>query len=1409
MEQTNSFQGGLNKDIAKVLQQSNTYLDLQNMRILTDEGGTTGALINVKGNVFGVRIPDTTQEINLFMTEFGTNIIFTLNALVAEFTTTNIGCANYVAYFTELKAFLLANFSSLGLTIGFVDTGVCTTSYLKIQSTTAITVFTGTNFGSSFISTVSGAPPQTNLEIIGWTTIRDTFVLLTTNNTSKNPGGHDPNLSTDASSYGQIWTLTYDKTDPVNTLTFSLKYNNLVDFTAYHPVPSPGAIVGNYENSLTQKIYWTDNFNRYRSFNVADPNGFGLDVSLLDIEPQIDMSVPILQEITSTGALKVGAYQTAYRLKNFGGATTVFSPLSNVVSIVPFSEQSSTAGSNFKDYIGAAVGTTTSKAIRWKVDGLDTDFERIEIVAIYRETPTSAPVIELVFDEPIPDSGSFEYTYTGNEADPIQLTLTEFLTFESSFTHGKCLTASQNHLIPANTRVVKQDFDFDARVYRFDNTRIAVIEDSQGNTEATILGTGPVYPTTETLDAINPDHDIYRYRTDGTTLGGDGPNISYEFGTIAVRGDSTIELITGSQQIAPFRHTNPMYSASSISLGINGQNYPTNQINDGMKYPYLSSLLKGYVRGEIYRFGIEFYDKQGRQTFAKWIGDIKMPELFDLCPAANRKFEDGTAQGTVPDYRTSFTIGDECWLNLLHVKFNVTVPAALTEQIGGFSIVRVDRTNADKTIVAQGIVFPTEMNTNALWVPRRNTFADLNSVTGGTNTRLINPMLQAPDFLHNGFPGVTAGDALKLVARLSKYNANVDVDPSGGAADLYRMEKLYTQQGVLTLTNPYPISVAEIVPFGGTSGIASGAFPFYNYDRASANTSAALGTDTLFMETTVPLDYATDGIASGTYRRFLANYTRSLTLQYGGNTYSQRSNNQYINCNVFQFISKTSSSNTYTLSVYGGDTFITIYDNQKEIKNWAQTSRGTAANKYSYTSFFAVETAVNTELRYGLHVNKDLDNDAGTDASAYETYDHNTVYSTNNDLVTFVAKPVDFVSVTENDNRVWASEPKISGEATDSWGIFKTNNYRDVDSTYGPINGVGILEGELMFWQDRAFGVIPVNQRVLVPTSTSALSTLQIGAGDILEVESYVSTKTGSKHQWGICFGEASVFWYDALASKFYRYSKGGKEPLSDVKGLQAWFPTNLTGRIQTTDNQIYKNPSYNNNRCGIHCVYDYRYNEAVFTFIDSQRINGVYTEVPYTLAYGDQTGTFIGYYTHYPNLYLSDKHLIFSPNPGANTDLYIHDLGAYGTFYGTKQKSSVKLIFNPYPSQGKVFNSVSWLTEVLDTTSSSNDINIGNKTWDRVRYYNDYQNTDFQTLTLNTNVKRKERNWQMAIPRNVLKNTVSNVDIFNSANFDTTRLFRERLRDKYLTVDLEYNNTDGYKLVFPLIQLNYAISAR
>jgi hypothetical protein len=128
-----------------------------------------------------------------------------------------------------------------------------------------------------------------------------------------------------------------------------------------------------------------------------------------------------------------------------------------------------------------------------------------------------------------------------------------------------------------------------------------------------------------------------------------------------------------------------------------------------------------------------------------------------------------------------------------------------------------------------------------------------------------------------------------------------------------------------------------------------------------------------------------------------------------------------------------------------------------------------------------------------------------------------------------------------------------------------------------------------------------------------------------------------------------------------------------------------------------------------------------------------------------------------------------------------------------------------------KVFDNIS----LLSRTTSLDGVDKFNSTFTTFRATDSYQNTDWQTLTVQTattpgNVMRRDRHFSLAIPRNVLSADVSdNRNIYDTTYVDSAGLFKDRIRDKYCRLDFKHtgNSTEDFSLSYVLNK--YRISYR
>lgn len=764
MESVNSFSGGMSSDASKLIQQNGTYLQALNFRGLTELGGSNGSLVNIKGNDCGITFPNLEAVYKLIVIpgtwNEGTNtVIFTINGVtesylnITNFTTGldiyNFIVRNYTGCYQNqtvaTKTFSIAYDNNYVI---FYQQPV----YQNCSPIASVPVIISTLHSETIpeLPTLQFTNGATNTLIqdlinpyvkgvtsdliipIGSTFILDDIYIFTAKDDPTFGLGNGPNPLVEKpendslTANGAIWKLSIDDITKSHTLT--LLYSNRLDFTKYHPIP-PSATSGRYESATIKRIYWSDNYNKIRTVNAAMPQLMALDPTILNVMPKVEYTQGILNSII-TGTLPAGCYQMAYRLSKVLGSVTNFSELTNPVYLTANPE-----GTPFQEYVGN-LGAST-KGIKWTLTNLDTNYDQIEFVVSYRDSSSAIPVITSVGTKILTTDMSLLYT---TEADPdfTTVTLDEFLLFNGTFTHAKTCDTKDNRLFWGNVRTPQKSLDsFDARAFR---------ANFAGEIRLTNLTVPQIYSTWEeaaltdvTSDAINEYYDengnysanaCYLKPGSSTILGGKGTNISYEFGTTSFNSDNDLSIDSSenwdiSRSGAPFRMND--YTTGNPTGFI--YDYPQNGGLQAMKQPERTSLFRGFQHEEIYRFGIQFFDKEGNPYFTNWIGDIKMPSYGDY----NNNPDTFAASYGISDFRLSFaTSYSKQYEQSLYIKFTVNV-GDVQELISGYEIVRVKRTNSDKTIHGVGMINPvvtTIMNYDggevmlpAGWDSRRGIYA--------------------------------------------------------------------------------------------------------------------------------------------------------------------------------------------------------------------------------------------------------------------------------------------------------------------------------------------------------------------------------------------------------------------------------------------------------------------------------------------------------------------------------------------------------------------------------------------------------------------------------------------------------------------------------------------------------------
>lgn len=120
------------------------------------------------------------------------------------------------------------------------------------------------------------------------------------------------------------------------------------------------------------------------------------------------------------------------------------------------------------------------------------------------------------------------------------------------------------------------------------------------------------------------------------------------------------------------------------------------------------SMSKCFMKGEIYRVGIQWY-KNGNRLFVTILGDIKIPDIGQI----KREISlDGTIVPSNEKYSNWSVVDDEMFAEKIELQFDVRINCELSKEVDAYQIVYVERTENNRTILAQGISAPLERIVN-------------------------------------------------------------------------------------------------------------------------------------------------------------------------------------------------------------------------------------------------------------------------------------------------------------------------------------------------------------------------------------------------------------------------------------------------------------------------------------------------------------------------------------------------------------------------------------------------------------------------------------------------------------------------------------------------------------------------
>ena len=1259
--------------------------------------------------------------------------------------------------------------------------------------------------------------------IIGSTPYRNGFILLTTDN-----NGIDCIWKVDSNDYDL--TLLY-----LRNLEFST--NN------------PPQVINNFENEKIDKIYWVDGKNQTRFLNLNHSTDNGDLESLIDIPVTVinmvgkyDLSEPIITNVLTGGTHTAGMIQYAYNLYRLNSSQTKISPLSELIPL----DKGSSGGGKVNETVGALPVVS--------INDIDHNYSHIKVYAIKYTSYNEIPSISLIEDRTLPDSGGIQVFDDGKIIETISLD--EFTFLGSDIIIPKHINTKFNRLFLANYKEVNFNLELDTRAYSFNSSGVATVY--KDLTTTTINVTQPYYPyavvpvekptgtpfyiTTDAdyddenlikHDSINLDYNVFKYQKNGTTIGGEGKYLKYELTKSTVYDDSNkyfkdneiyrlgVEFFNAYGQtslpswIADFKsregNLEGQYNTLSVTLKsefftwLNTTTFESDYdrpvgykillaertLND--RTIVASGLINPMMVNDKSRKDVRYTRPEDKQYVKEKVDSLpKLPNIL------LRNYNKTTQYGITQPLRGALHLEE---MSNNRASSNTEMPRAYygDKDTAG----RCYQFNTLYQLYSPEILFNSSISVNegmqlrikgSLKNSNNNAWGvsyNVNSATrqdegkvtnalspfyGGTLDTIAGDGNNAWEYGLVNHPNHSTVTFSGLLMYHREYGGSNSSDINTGLYqkaptiinyDIYGKPELTEkgQSGTTYNNDPkyrYINSLKSILTDGDTHFHEDGKFgrkivSINSYGNRALTFSLG-SSDSATEHFNRPTHESLGLLAgiTGDNNGLLAEIVKPdveiyLGNLYGGNSYEDKQRTNYIEIGNYSIL----DSDTPTINIDSpGDTYVNYFKFARIVRTDEDIlSEGTFTLEELITTL--CETTIDLKNRSDISF---TEWDANFQPLDSNYHNYNQVYSQLPNLVQRRNLDYNIKKINNFDTNIISSKLKSAGELIDNWTDISVNDVMTLDGKYGSINSLVSFNDELYSLQDTSLAFISINPRVQVQGGDGLA--IELGSGNVLDRYKYISTTSGTINKWSVLSTPNGLYYYDLLNKSIMLFSNQLTK-LSDIKGLHSFFINNTNESDLKIDNPLFLT--------GITTGYDYINNNLYMTFKQDN---------PITIYYNEMLGEFISLKDGVPSLYIS-KGSNFLTTSSNNRSLYKENEGDFNVFYGLTYPSYIILNVNPESDKDCIFNNIEYKSEVYKNGSDS-----PTDTLTHVQVYNEYQNSGLTPLTLNSNLSRKFRTWRVTLPRQGGT--------------------RNRIRNPWIFLKLNFNNIDNKELILHDILINY-----
>lgn len=1066
-------------------------------------------------------------------------------------------------------------------------------------------------------------------------------------------------------------------------------------------------------NGCDRVIYWTDNLNPDRQFNIDSPEEYqdssgSWDCNAFKLNPDYDIPFISSLAVNNTGGnLEAGAYGFAVEILDDNLNSITVGLATNYIPVYNDNTSNSYTSINgsFSDTYNSVEGgvDTTSKSFTLTLDNLDTRFTYARLLVSVKTSGRffAEEAYELTDYIPITKS-SLEYTFSSLD-NAVRTDIERFRLRNPKYTTSKAITQVDGRLVRANVKEQSRDYT----AYQLAANAI----------------TAGWIKTSEFPEDIEEDQNTKNPSSyfNGNTFLADE---IYAFGIVYIYQDGSM---------SPVFHI-PGRAASSSDLEELTVKVIGNTTGDSVNRRDVEHLgLEAGDTIERWKFyntatgvlnGSFAYHETTSSTYPTTVdcnGDYIYGDLAGQ-PIRHHRFPD---RRKVP---TQFLDSEgRVKVNKLGVEFsNVTYPDS---DIVNHFFVKAKRTESDKTVIDNGYLFGY-INPAGSGAIEEYEFSSEISRPATTEANIENGVVWALSSPKT-FMGVD--NRTDYIAPIRFYEIDTNPNVSFSEAEDYNSGSIDIQGFTYGMV-PQPNGIAgtryrQVINQYNISpnSTLNGEFDQPVINSAYSNTRSVVEINSSLVDT---FDYPTTQIYTVAMKRIADPYSNLFQLQYEPITNpldlsdNQRSYSGSAFLNHFDFVNIRTLFDA-TVGILGQDTEFRVFSEyirgiwQDSDINYELRVAGTDCNiVYDYPnslpdyvlSKLTTFDGTNWVLRPGL---------------CTEYYGYNADYDVASAGEVFLPIPFNFDYCSEclnnYPNRIVWSPKSFSEEKSDAYRINLVNDYVVVGENKGEITALHYDKNRMLVLTRETCLLMSPNPRVI---NTDA-DTAYIGTGDFLGIPPAEFAKTdygfgGCQSRFGYINTEHGFFWCDQNAGRIFNFNGQIDELSSRQYGNYTFFRKHLRSD-RTGDSTV--------DGIGIQMGYDPYYKRVIIHKSDFKLISGTddkdyadtdrYENLGFTMSFDPSLRSWISFHSWQPEYMFSDRDTFYT-----TTSQTIWGHTNFNTeFYG---------ISFPFIVEFVASNAI---TSVLDVvayyaqTIGEDNLDKPYPTFDKIWCYSGHQSTGEQIL--------------------------------------------------------------------------------